>query len=83
MHADAERAQHDRSASHGRYADRPPGSRTQTDKAGYDSAERRAGGRIDMGSPPARLNARRQHTGDSRQEHRQPVDRADIMAPPR
>ena len=83
MHTDAQRAQHGISARHGRYADRVPGSRARTDKPGYDSAERRAGSRSDMGSPPARLDARGQHTSESRLRHRQPEDPSDMVAPPR
>ena len=83
MHPDAERAQHGRSGSHGRYADRVPGSSARTDKAGYNGTERRAGSRSDMASPPARLEARAQHISVSRPRHRQREDRADGVAPPR
>ena len=81
MHPDAERAQHGRSGSHGRYADRVPGSSARTDKT--DGPERRAGSRSDMGTPPARLEARQQHISQSRPRHHQREDLADVVAPPR
>ena len=83
IYADAERAEHGRSGSHGRSADRVPGSRARTDRPGYDDNERRAGSRGDVGSPPARLEARSQHSSESRPRHRQPQVDSGIMAPPR
>ena len=81
MHPDAERAQHGRSGSQGRYADSVSGSRMRTDKPGYDAAERRAGSRSEMGCPPARLDTRGQHTSGSRLRHQHPEDPSDVVAP--
>lgn len=72
MAPDAEHAQHGRSASQSRYADRGPGPRAWTDKPGYDSIEGRVGSRGDMGPhPPRRPLVRGHQTSESRPRSQQ------------
>lgn len=78
MHPDADRAQHGRSASHGRYADRAPGSRAQTDRMGADSANRRVNSRTEIDPPSARFDARGEQPSEARPRHRQPDSRSDV-----
>lgn len=81
MPPDAERAQHGRSASQGRYADRGPGSKVWTDRRGYDSIEGRVGSRDDLGPHlPERPLSRGHQTLESRPRSQQLEGPSDVAA---
>ena len=79
MHPDSDRAEHGRSASHGRGA----GSRGWPDsRVGYDSTERRAGGNNGAELPPMSLGARGPQPSETRPRHRQPDAYSDVAPGP-